>query len=308
MREDTLGWGFVEVALQNGQWEPIDGHGGTGCPLRVQPPDGMSMASWSLDDSDPRSPASTELQLNVTTYHRACEQPVLTADDVAAGVVETRDEITIRVAIDRPPLSEREAIEQMMTCEDPLDERPVTIVVPLQEPLGHRRILDGDIFPPREQPAEMAPDDSVVPDQSTPRECGATDKGAPPPAPATFEVAGPSGPLSADGHVPAPSGGAPLTLRVHMSLTGGTTLDHLALLIEGEGEAVSEMTPATPIAAGEHDFEVVWDGFDLSGNAVPPGSYRLAVAYTVGQDERDPCSSGAGGNWKRGLGWLDVTE
>jgi hypothetical protein len=304
MREDILGYGIVEVELQNGQWEPIDGHGGTGCDFRVQPPDGMSMALWSLDDSDPPSPSSTELQLSVTEYPPGCVDSPLTADDVAVGVVETPDDVTIRVEIDRPPLSEQEAVEQMMECGNPLEDQSVAIVVPLEEPLGDRLIFDANVFPPRREPAEAPTGDPVVTEQSTVPACGAVLEGPPPSDPTRFQSDGPSGFLEGtDWHVAIPAGGDPIRLQVHMSLAAGATLDHLAFQIEGEGEVVSAVTPPTPIEAGEHDFEIAWDG-----GAVPGGSYRLAAAYTVGQDERDPCDTTAGGNWKRGLGWLDVTE
>jgi hypothetical protein len=150
MPEDTLGYGFVEVKLQNGEWKTIDGSGGTGCHFLVQPADGMSIARWSLDDRDLPSPSSTELRLNVTHYLPGCVDPPLTLDDVVVGVVETTDDVTIRTAIDRPPPSEDEIAAQTMACEHPFEDRSVKVVVLLDGPLGDRQLLDGNVYPPRE--------------------------------------------------------------------------------------------------------------------------------------------------------------
>lgn len=150
----------VERASDN-TWR-VGGSGGGYCDPWLQPPNGNSVARWSVDEDTQPDPQTTELEIFVGSGDPCTE---LSPDEIVGpDVIETTSSITIRLAIDRPPADVDDCIENRSS------NNAIPLSIPLQQPLGHRQILDGNHYPaiPIRLPAIEPPHSPAVPVVSFP--------------------------------------------------------------------------------------------------------------------------------------------
>jgi hypothetical protein len=140
---DTIGpiLTFVRAELVDGGWQPASVGAGSCNELSVKPPAGASNASWGL----PEVPGPDATSFPITVYALDRCDDLTPGDLLGPDVVETDDAVTIRVAIDRPPVT----IDDRLACEEPehREMTTVTVTVNLAAPLGDRELLDAGLFP-----------------------------------------------------------------------------------------------------------------------------------------------------------------
>lgn len=145
---DTMGpiLTYLQAEKIDGVWQYAGGGGGSCNELFVQPPDGASIGYWML--AEPPGPDATALSITVGLLE-PCTEPLTAEDLLGPDVAEAPDSVSVRVAIDRPPLADVDRLNCRLEGDRQVEPVSVTVTVPLSSPLGARTLLDANVFPAR---------------------------------------------------------------------------------------------------------------------------------------------------------------